>query len=117
MKAHAWILAAISLMAVDAATAPQSVPAFVPVTDAVLRNPAPADWLRWRRDHAATGDSPLDEIERRNVHKLRLAWVAAMEPGVQESEPSCSENTAEHCRRIVRMTPHATSPSTGTTST
>lgn len=61
--------------------------AFVPVTDAVLRKPSPGDWLRWRRDHGATGYSPLDRIDRRNVGRLRLAWAWGMEPGTQEQEP------------------------------
>ena len=60
---------------------------FAPVTDAVLKNPSPGDWLRWRRDHGATGYSPLDQIDTRNVQKLRLAWAWAMGPGVQEQEP------------------------------
>ena len=62
-------------------------PAFVPVTDAVLANPAPGDWLRWRRDSTASGYSPLDEVNRQNVGQLRLAWSVAMEPGPQEQEP------------------------------
>ncbi len=63
------------------------VPAFVPVTDAVLQNPNPADWLRWRRDQSGSGYSPLDQVNRQNVQKLRLAWAWAMEAGVQEQEP------------------------------
>lgn len=61
--------------------------AFAPVTDAVLRTPPVGDWLRWRRDHGATGYSPLDQIDRDNVQHLRLAWAWAMESGSQEQEP------------------------------
>ena len=60
---------------------------FVPVTDAVLQNPDPGDWLRWRRDHSANGYSPLTQVNRQNVGELRLAWAWAMEPGLQEQEP------------------------------
>ncbi len=60
---------------------------FVRVTDAVLANPAPGDWLRWRRDHTASGYSPLDQVNRQNVGDLRLAWAVAMESGPQEQEP------------------------------
>ena len=60
---------------------------FVPVTDAVLENPAAGDWLRWRRDHTAAGYSPLDQVNRQNVGELRLAWAVAMESGTQEQEP------------------------------
>ena len=61
--------------------------AFVPVTDAVLRNQDPADWLRWRGNHTASGYSPLDQVNRENVQKLGLAWTWTMEPGTQEQEP------------------------------
>ena len=35
---------------------------FVPLTDQVLRNPAPGDWPMIRRDYSASSFSPLDEI-------------------------------------------------------
>ena len=60
---------------------------FVPVTDAVLANPSAGDWLQWRRDHTASGYSPLDQVNRQNVGDLRLAWAVAMESGPQEQEP------------------------------
>ena len=60
---------------------------FVPVTDSVLRNPDPGDWLRWRRDHSASGYSPLEQVNRQNVGKLSLAWAWPMEDGQQEQEP------------------------------
>ena len=47
---------------------------FVPVTDAMLQNPDPADWLMWRRTQDSWGYSPLGEIDRRNVAELELAW-------------------------------------------
>jgi len=56
-------------------------------SDAVLANPAPGDWLRWRRSHSANGFSPLDQIDTENISKLRLAWSWAMEAGIQEQEP------------------------------
>jgi alcohol dehydrogenase (cytochrome c) len=62
-------------------------PAYVPVTDAILDHPAPGDWLRWRRDHGASGYSPLDQITRQNVTRLRLAWSWGMAAGTQEQEP------------------------------
>ena len=38
------------------------------------RNPAPGDWLNWRRTDNAWGYSPLDQINTRNVQRLQLAW-------------------------------------------
>src|SRR5215813_12322747 len=61
---------------------------FRPVTEAMLRNPAPGDWLNWRRTDNAWGYSPLDQINRRNVQQLQLAWSWAMEDtGAQEATP------------------------------
>ncbi len=40
---------------------------FVPVTDKMLQNPDPADWLMWRRTLDSWGYSPLDQIDRANV--------------------------------------------------
>lgn len=45
-----------------------------PVTDAMLRAPAPEDWLMWRRTYDSAGFSPLDQIETSNVADLRVAW-------------------------------------------
>jgi alcohol dehydrogenase (cytochrome c) len=61
---------------------------FRPVTEAVLRNPAPGDWLNWRRTDNAWGFSPLNQIHRENVQQLQLAWSWAMdEMGAQEMTP------------------------------
>src|SRR3989441_2227207 len=60
---------------------------FRPVTEAVLRNPAPGDWPNWRRTDNAWGFSPLDQINRQNVPQLQLAWSWAMEMGAQETTP------------------------------
>jgi alcohol dehydrogenase (cytochrome c) len=54
----------------------------------MLRNPAPGDWLNWRRTDNAWGFSPLDQINRQNVHQLQLVWSWAMDDsGAQESAP------------------------------
>ena len=54
---------------------------YAPVTDAMLRNPDPADWLMVRRNYQAWSDSPLSQVTTGNVRDLRLAWVWAMEEG------------------------------------
>ena len=61
---------------------------FRPVTEAMLRNPAPGDWLNWRRTDNAWGYSPLDQINRQNVSQLQLAWSWAMDDtGANEATP------------------------------
>ena len=54
---------------------------FTPVTDAMLRNPAPGDWLMIRRNYQAWSYSPLADITASNVKGLQLAWVWAMNDG------------------------------------
>ena len=65
----------------------QSAREFVPVTDAMLQNPAPEDWLMWRRTLDSWGFSPLDQINRENVSELRLVWSRALGPGTQQGTP------------------------------
>ena len=60
---------------------------FTPVTDAVLQDPDPEDWVRGRRTLEGWGDSPLDEIDESNVGDLRLAWSWGLEPGVSQTTP------------------------------
>ena len=61
---------------------------FRPVTETMLRNPAPGDWLNWRRTDNAWGYSPLDQINRQNVQQLQLAWSWAMDDtGAGEAQP------------------------------
>ena len=61
--------------------------AFVPVTDAILQNPDPADWLMWRRTLNSWGYSPLNQITRNNVRNLQLVWTRGLNPGIQEGTP------------------------------
>src|SRR5215469_1158920 len=66
----------------------QVVQNFTPVSEAMLRNPVPGDWLNWRRTDNAWGYSPLNQITRENVHELHLAWSWAMDDtGAQEATP------------------------------
>ena len=64
-----------------------SIGPLTPVTDAMLRDPDPADWLMYRRTYDAWGYSPLDQIRRENVADLELAWVWAMADGANQPTP------------------------------
>src|SRR5215470_5145824 len=75
-------LALIFVLCVQAQKAP-----YVPVTDAMLQNPDPADWLMWRRTLNSWGYSPLNQINRANVGQLKMIWMRGMGPGVQEATP------------------------------
>ncbi len=60
---------------------------FVPVTDAMLQDPDPADWPMWRRTLDGWGYSPLDQVNRDNVGELQMAWSRALPQGTQEVTP------------------------------
>lgn len=65
----------------------QVVVDFVPVTDAEIQQPDPADWLSWRRTLDSWGYSPLDQIDRSNVSQLRMVWARPLNSGSQEGTP------------------------------
>ena len=82
------VIAAAVLALAVAGTAPaQSADEFVPVTDAMLHDPAPEDWLTWRRTLDGWGYSPLDQIDRGNVGRLRMVWSRGLATGRQEGTP------------------------------
>ena len=57
------------------------VKSYVPVTDEMLRNPDPGDWLMARRNYQGWSYSPLAQVTRDNVKDLQLAWVWMMQDG------------------------------------
>jgi alcohol dehydrogenase (cytochrome c) len=60
---------------------------YVPVTDEMLRNQDPGDWLMARRNYQGWSHSPLAQITRDNVRELQLAWTWSMNDG-QANEPT-----------------------------
>ena len=66
---------------------PEQLETFVPVTDEMLRQPKPENWINFRNGYNLWGYSPLDEIDDNNVSELRLVWSRAMQHGYQEVEP------------------------------
>lgn len=54
------------------------VPNYIPVTDAMLQNPNPADWLMLRGNQKAWSYSALDQINPGNIKSLSLKWVWAL---------------------------------------
>ena len=89
---HCLISAAL-LCALGSAGQAQNTPAtrgvanFVPVTDQMLRNPSPNDWLMMRGNYQGWGYSQLEQINKGNVKNLQLVWARVMEPGINESTP------------------------------
>ena len=81
-------LAALVLVTALAVRAQEKSRRFVPVTDAMLQKPDPANWMMWRRTLDSWGYSPLNQVNRGNVSQLKLVWTRGMAPGSsQESTP------------------------------
>ena len=59
----------------------------MPVTDEMLWKPNPANWLMWRRTLDSHGFSPLTQIDRSNVSKLKMVWSRGMGTGNMEATP------------------------------
>ena len=69
------------------AVVPDQLQDFVPVTDGMLLQPAPENWISFRNGYSLWGYSPLSQINAGNVGDLRLVWSRAMRDGPQEVEP------------------------------
>ncbi|MBI3320557.1 MAG: PQQ-binding-like beta-propeller repeat protein [Candidatus Omnitrophica bacterium] len=81
------VLAVAVVVIVGGLVASAQVKDFKPVTDAMLQNPDPADWLNWRRTLDGWGYSPLNQINKENVHQLQLVWSWAVGPGTSQPAP------------------------------
>ena len=75
------------VLAMPSAFVNGEVEGFRPVTDAMLQQPPPGDWLSWRRTLDGHGYSPLDQVTRENVSRLRVAWVLTMQAGNNQPTP------------------------------
>ena len=84
---QARALSCMILLIAVRGNAQQAPSSSAPVTDQMLANPDPADWLMWRRTFNSWGYSPLSQINRSNVGKLRMVWTRGLGPGVQEGVP------------------------------
>jgi alcohol dehydrogenase (cytochrome c) len=60
---------------------------YVPVTQQMLENPSPDDWLMFSRTYDAQRFSPLKQITKQNVGQLRMAWTRGMGAGQTETIP------------------------------
>ena len=63
---------------------------FTPVTDAMLANPDPADWLNWRRTLDAWGYSPLDQVTQRTCIGCSLSGHGRWDPVPVSPHRSCT---------------------------
>lgn len=76
-----------------AASALAQVQNFKPVTEEMLKNPSPNDWLMFSRTYDAQRFSPLNQINKGNVGKLTLAWTRGLPSGTTEATPVVYDGT------------------------
>ena len=91
IKARYGIAAAILGILAATPFAPSlfsQAPQFIPVTESVLTNPDPADWLMINRTFDQHRFSPLNQINKNNVGQLRMAWTRGLSAGTQETTPT-----------------------------
>ncbi len=95
-----WVQACSTLLAAAfgscslapaADTAPATPEALVakmrPVSAAMLRDPAPGDWLQWGRTYDGQNFSPLKRITRENVKTLAPSWRTPIQGGLSMPTP------------------------------
>lgn len=63
---------------------PGTVQNYSPVTDALLLNPPPNDWLMHYQNYAGWSHSPLKQLTPKNVQNLQLRWVWSLEDGERQ---------------------------------
>lgn len=83
----ALVPVALLLASLSITSHASSATEFVSVTDAMLQDPAPDDWLMWRRTLNGWGYSPLNQITRQNVDDLRMVWTRTLTTGSQTGTP------------------------------
>src|ERR1700680_3430019 len=76
-----FLLAAITTAAVA------QVQGFTPVTQQMLENPSPDDWLMFNRTYDGQRFSPLKQINKQNIAQLRMVWERGMGAGQTETIP------------------------------
>jgi len=70
-----------------ASTVLAQVQNYKPVTQEMLLNPSPNDWLMYSRTYDAQRFSPLSQINKQNVGQLRMAWSRGLPQGNTEGIP------------------------------
>jgi alcohol dehydrogenase (cytochrome c) len=87
MNLRAAATAALLLAATPALAGAAPLDKLRPVSSAMLKAPAPGDWLQWGRTYDGQNFSPLKAINRGNVKTLTPAWRAPLEPGPSMPTP------------------------------
>ncbi len=85
LRFQLFLIPVMSLLMTGAVQAQRAVDQLV--TDNMLLNPDPADWLMFSRTYDNQRFSPLNQINQQNVGQLQMAWSRGIGPGTQEAIP------------------------------
>lgn len=61
------------------------------ITDEMLNNPSPNDWLQWGRTSSGQSFSPLTQINKESISGLKPAWRASLRAGSSMAAPLVHE--------------------------
>jgi len=86
MRKAAWFAVGMVAGALTPAAIAQ-VNNYKPVTEEMLINPSPDDWLMYSRTYDAQRYSPLKQVNKGNVGQLGLAWTRGLGAGATETIP------------------------------
>ncbi len=64
---------------------------FDDISDQDINYPKENDWTSWRRTPLGFGYSPLKQINKENVQKLKLSWSLTMNEGSNQGTPLISQ--------------------------
>jgi len=106
----------VSLSGMPAATGitfPGTVAKYTPVTEEMLLNPPPFDWLMHYQNYAGWSHSPLSQINTENVHNLQLRWVWSMEDGERQQITPLVHDGVMFVSTVVNNTVQALNGATG----
>src|SRR5215471_2241578 len=106
----------VSLSGVPAATGityPGTVAHYTPVTEEMLQNPPPSDWLMHYQNYAGWSHSPLTQINAQNVHNLQLRWVWSMEDGERQQITPLVHDGVMFVSAVINNTVQALNAATG----
>lgn len=85
MKRMTRMTAAVLSLAASSAIAQNDE--FRPISEEMMQDPDPSDWLMINRTYDQQRFSPLEQIDRDNVAQLGLAWSRGLPAGTQETTP------------------------------
>src|SRR3981081_4838873 len=88
MNKTAFIVGSFIATTIAISPAPAQVKNYIPVTQEMLLNPSPDDWLMYSRTYDAQRFSPLKQINKQNASRLQKVWSSELpDAGTHESIP------------------------------